>query len=115
MANVDDIQGAYSSTELQQLCENGRLLFFTVYDRLSVTATELRQNLNNTPVTNTGNGRFKTSQKQAARRVTRQMFYAAELNLEAAKAMRAAWFTFKGLYLPEEAVATGKPKFNVQG
>lgn len=113
MPTVDDLQSVGSSSELHTMCESGRLLFVTAYDRLAVLSAELRLALSQTPVQNPGNGTFKTTSRSAARRVTRQLVYAAELQLDAAKAMRTAWFVYKGLYMPQAPVSNNKPKFDV--
>lgn len=109
MASLDDIQGAYSTSQLQTMCEQGRLLFNTASDRLSVVAAELRVNLAGLG----GNPMLLgLDSRAAARRVTRNLVHAAALQHEAARAMQACWFTYQGLYLAPKPASN---KFDVAG
>ena len=96
MATLDDLTGVYSTTELRKLCESGRLLFNTAGDRLSVVSAELNILLRQLP----GNPALLGMDSRAvARRITRHLVRASELQTSAARSMKDCWFTYEMLVL----------------
>lgn len=109
MATLDDIRGVYSSSELRALCESGRILFNTASDRLSIVAAELNILLRQLP----GNPvLLGLDSRGVARRVTRHLVRASELQTSAARSMKDCWFAYESLVL--NPVNNSGPKaFNV--
>lgn len=108
---VDVLQGVYSTSELHAMCENGRQLFNICGDRLSVTAAELNVLLRQVP----GNPMLLGLDSRAvARRITKHLVRAAELQTGAARAMKDCWFAYEGLILNPPS-APSQRAFNVKG
>lgn len=114
MANptLDDIVGALSASELQRMCEQGRLLFTTSSDRLIVAADEIRNAL--ARVQSTNPLLMGLDARASARRVTKPMKHAANLQLEAARAMQSSWRLFGQLYLGKPG-SPANPPFDLNG
>lgn len=106
---LDDMEAPYSTTEMQHLCEQGRLLFDTIYDRLSTLAVELKHNLSQIQGSPALMG---VDAKMSARRTVKPLLHAAGLSRESATSMKNAWIVYQGLYLPK---AGTKSSFNING
>lgn len=105
MATLDDLHGVYSTTELRTMCEHGRLLFNTAADRLSIVAAELNILLRHLP----GNPVLLGLDSRAvARRITRHLVRASELETAAARAMKDTWFAYESLVLNPKTTNTIK-------
>lgn len=108
--SLDDVNSPYSTSEMQLMCEQGRLLFDTIYDRISTITAELKANL----AAMQGNPYLLgIDSKSAARRTVRPLLHAAGLSREAATAMKNSWIIYQGLYLPKQAGA--RSGFDVNG
>ena len=108
---ADVLQGVYSTTELRQMCEGGRQLFSICADRLSVTAAELNVLLRQVP----GNPLLLGLDSRAvARRITKHLIRAGELQVSAARSMKDCWFAYEALILNPPAAPSGRT-FNVRG
>jgi len=111
MATLDDLQGVYSTTELRTMCEQGRLLFNTAADRLSVISAELNILLRQLP----GNPvLLGLDSRGVARRITRHLVRASELETAAARAMKDTWFAYESLVLNPTTSGAVK-RFDIRG
>jgi len=111
LPTLDALQGVYSTSELRALCEQGRALFNHSADRLSVVAAELTVLLRRVP----GNPMLLGLDSRAvARRVTRHLVRAAELETAAAGEMKNTWFAYEAYVLnPGQHPGAGR-SFDVQ-
>jgi hypothetical protein len=111
VATLDDLQGVYSTSELRALCESGRLLFNTAADRLSIVSAELNILLRQLP----GNPvLLGLDSRGVARRITRHLVRAAELQTSAARSMKDTWFAYESMVLNPTS-AGGVKRFDING
>ncbi|NUR25623.1 MAG: hypothetical protein HOV83_07195 [Catenulispora sp.] len=111
MATLDDIQGVYSTSELRTMCESGRLIFNTAADRLAIVSAELNILLRHVP----GNPVLLGLDSRAvARRVTRHLVRASELQSAAARSMKDCWFAYESLVLNPSTSGAVK-RFDIKG
>jgi hypothetical protein len=109
VATLDDLRGVYSTSELRDMCEQGRKLFHTAADRLSVTAAELNLLLRRVP----GNPYLLgMDSRTVARRITRHLLRAAEHQNLAAAEMKNTWFAYQQYVLQPTRSGQGR-LFNV--
>jgi hypothetical protein len=111
VATLDDLRGVYSTSELRDLCESGRVLFNTAADRLFVVAAELNLLIRRIP----GNPYLLgVDSRTTAKRVTNHLVRAGELQTAAAREMKNTWFTYEQLIL--QPTRTGQARtFDVKG
>lgn len=111
MTSFDDITGAHSASELQRLCEQGRLISHEFADRIIVAADEVQialAQIQGAPHL------LGVDVRMNAKRVTRNFRHAARLQTESARAFQAAWMRFQGLYLVRQP-GTPKKSFDING
>lgn len=111
MANLDDIAAAFTASELQRLCESGRLLSHDFADRIVVASDEIQLAL---AQTQGAPHLLGMDARMNAKRVTRSLRHAARLQTESARAFQGTWLRFQQLYLVRQP-GTPKKSFDVTG
>lgn len=111
MANLDDIIGAASASELQRMCDQGRLLSHSFADRIIVAADEIQLAL---AQVQGAPHLLGVDMRMNAKRVTRSLRHAARLQTESARAFQGTWYRFQQLYLVRQP-GTPKKSFDVTG
>lgn len=99
MANLHDIHAPSSMSEMRDMCEQMRILFDSLYDRVMHISGELHPSL----AALSGNPYLLgLDSRSAARKTVKPLIHAANLSREAARASKTSWMVYQGFYLPKQ-------------
>jgi hypothetical protein len=82
-----------NTAELQKMCDEARRHYHAQADAIGVLATDLRSRLSK--VANGSPVLFGLDSKMVARRVTKHLMLAADLNAQSARAFMACWGAYQ--------------------